>query len=387
MKEGWEVEKLGDICDILDSKRKPITKKNRVEGDIPYYGATGVLSYVKDHLFDEQLVLLGEDGAKWESGDSSAFIITGKTWVNNHAHVLRPHRDRIKDQWLVYNLNGQDLMPFISGMTVPKLNQKNMRQIPVPIPPLEEQKQIVAVLDKAFAAIDQAKANIEKNLQNAKELFQSKLNEIFTQKGEGWEEKILKEIGNTQTGSTPPTKDKNNYGTFIPFVKPAHFQDDGSIISGDSMLSEKGFKLARLFKEGSILMVCIGATIGKTGFSSIAVTSNQQINALTPVGNYEPKFFYYALLSKDFYNKVIHASSQATLPIINKSKWEKMTVSFPPEIARQKLIVSQLEKLKEQCKKLESEYQKKLNNLDELKKSILQKAFAGELVTAGSKHE
>jgi len=191
MKEGWKTRKLGDVCDILDSKRKPITKRNRIEGNIPYYGATGILSYVKDYLFDEKLILLGEDGAKWESGDNSAFIISGKTWVNNHAHVLRPYRDTLMDEWLVYNLISQNLMPFVSGMTVPKLNQGNMRKIPLPIPPLEEQKQIVAVLDKAFAAIDQAKANIEKNLQNAKELFQSKLNEIFTQKGEGWEEKEL----------------------------------------------------------------------------------------------------------------------------------------------------------------------------------------------------
>ena len=92
MIDDWKIRPLGEICDVLDNKRKPITKKNRIEGDIPYYGATGILSYVKDFLFDEQLVLLGEDGAKWESGANSAFIISGKTWVNNHAHVLRPIR-------------------------------------------------------------------------------------------------------------------------------------------------------------------------------------------------------------------------------------------------------------------------------------------------------
>ncbi|MBN4072959.1 restriction endonuclease subunit S, partial [Crocinitomix catalasitica] len=100
MREGWEVKDLGNVCDILDNKRKPITKKDRIEGDIPYYGATGVLSYVKDYIFDEQLVLLGEDGAKWESGDNSAFLIEGKTWVNNHAHVLRPNREVLDDNWL-----------------------------------------------------------------------------------------------------------------------------------------------------------------------------------------------------------------------------------------------------------------------------------------------
>ncbi|NPD47108.1 restriction endonuclease subunit S [Lentimicrobium sp. S6] len=193
MREGWEIKLLGEVCDILDNKRKPITKRNRVKGNIPYYGATGILSYVKDYIFNEQLILLGEDGAKWESGDKSAFLIKGKTWVNNHAHVIKPFRNLLDDNWLIYYLNFQDLSPFISGMTVPKLNQGNMRKIQVPIPPLQIQKQIVSILDQAFAAIDQAKANTEKNIINAKELFQSKLNEVFSQSGEGWEEKKLKD--------------------------------------------------------------------------------------------------------------------------------------------------------------------------------------------------
>ena len=79
--------RLGDVCDVLDSHRKPITKKDRIAGDIPYYGATGIVDYVKDYIFDERLVLLGEDGAKWGAGEPSAFLVEGKTWVNNHAHV------------------------------------------------------------------------------------------------------------------------------------------------------------------------------------------------------------------------------------------------------------------------------------------------------------
>jgi len=89
LQKGWEVKKLGDICEILDNLRKPITKRDRVEGDYPYYGATGILSYINDYLFSEKLVLIGEDGAKWYSGANSSFIVEGKYWVNNHAHVIR----------------------------------------------------------------------------------------------------------------------------------------------------------------------------------------------------------------------------------------------------------------------------------------------------------
>ncbi|MBT4731201.1 hypothetical protein HOB87_04460, partial [Candidatus Woesearchaeota archaeon] len=196
----WEVRQLGDLVEILDTKRKPITKRDRNPGEFPYYGATGIVDYVDGYIFDEQLILLGEDGAKWNSGDQSAFIITGKTWVNNHAHVLKPYRDVLDDQWLVYNLNHQNLLSFVTGLTVPKLNQGQTKKIPIPVPPLKEQKQIVAKLDQAFEVIDKAKANTAKNLENAKQLFQSKLNEIFSQKGNGWVDGVLIDVAKVVNG-------------------------------------------------------------------------------------------------------------------------------------------------------------------------------------------
>ena len=90
MKEGWEMKKLGDVCENLDSKRVPITKNKREKGDIPYYGASGIVDYVKDYLFDEELLLVSEDGANLLARTYPiAFSISGKTWVNNHAHVLK----------------------------------------------------------------------------------------------------------------------------------------------------------------------------------------------------------------------------------------------------------------------------------------------------------
>ena len=114
MKESWNTISIGEICDVLDSKRKPITKKNRTKGEYPYYGATGVLDYVEDYIFDETLVLVGEDGAKWGVGENTAFAAEGKYWVNNHAHVIRPHRETVLDQWIIYYLNANDLSPFIT---------------------------------------------------------------------------------------------------------------------------------------------------------------------------------------------------------------------------------------------------------------------------------
>jgi len=191
VKVGWRTIALGELCDILDSRRKPITKKDRTSGEYPYYGATGIQDYVGGFLFDEPLVLVGEDGAKWASGENTAFAVSGKCWVNNHAHVLRPNRSLLTDNWLIHFLVHSDLSPFVSGLTVPKLNQGSLREIPIPVPPLPEQHRIIAILDAAFDGIATAKTNAEQNLQNARALFESQLQQVFTERGEGWVETTI----------------------------------------------------------------------------------------------------------------------------------------------------------------------------------------------------
>jgi type I restriction enzyme S subunit len=383
--KNWERKKLGEVVEVLDNLRKPITKRDRVGGEYPYYGATGILSYVHNYIFSEKLVLIGEDGAKWASGDNTSFIVEGKYWVNNHAHAIRPNRKVVLDEWIVYFLNFSDLTPFITGMTVPKLNQEKMKSIPIPIPPLPEQQRIVSILDEAFAAIAKAKANAEQNLKNAKELFESYLQGVFEKKGDGWEERKVKDIGFAQTGTTPKTAEKENYGDFIPFIKPADidFSCIGDIRYDNEGLSEIGLKKGRKIESGSILMVCIGATIGKVGFAEHEVSCNQQINSLTVKKEFEPKFIYYAMTSREFQDKILleGKGAQATLPIINKSKWENLTISFPKSKTEQKVFIEKFDALRAETQKLEALYQQKIADLEELKKSILQKAFAGELKT------
>ena len=378
MKEGWEYKSLGDVCEILDFRRKPITKNKRESGTIPYYGATGILDYVKDYIFDEKLVLLGEDGAKWGAGEKSAYIIEGKSWVNNHAHALRPKRDLLVDEILVYYLNFSNLLPYITGVTVPKLNQEKMRSIEIPIGPVKEQQSIVDYLDSAFAKIDAMKANAEKALNEAKSLFQASLKEMLEPK-EGWEEKTLKELGQTQTGTTPSKGDKDNYGDYMPFIRPSEIDYDGSgriEYNSALKLSKKGANNGRVFDAHSIYMVCIGATIGKVGYGERAISCNQQINILTPNSSVNYKFAYYAMKNSDFQQKVIKegTSSQATLPIINKGKWEKLSISYP-SLSEQQYIVATLDSLKSKVDRLQANYEKISQECDALKQAILRQVF------------
>jgi len=378
MKEGWEYKKIEDCCDILDSYRKPITKSKRVKGVIPYYGATGLLDYVKDYIFDESLVLLGEDGAKWGAGEASAYEISGKTWVNNHAHVLRPHKDKIVNTWLIYYLNYENLSPYIKGITVPKLNQRSMCSIVIPVPPLSEQQRIVSYLDAAFAKIDAVAKNAEEALNEAKALFQSALTKMMGPK-EGWEEKTLLEIGKTQTGTTPSKSNSAFYGDYMPFIRPSEINYDGLgnlNYNSEIKLSKEGSESGRVFKTGSILMVCIGATISKVGYNEQDVSCNQQINVITPYDGFNYKFIYYAMTAPKFKAKVINegTSSQATLPIINKRKWEQLSLAFPP-IDEQINIVDKLEIMHQKICNMSSNLTRTLTECSALKQAILRQTF------------
>jgi len=145
--DGWEERPLEEICENLDSKRVPITKKHRTSGEYPYYGASGIVDYVGNFIFDGDLLLVSEDGANLLARTYPiAFSISGRTWVNNHAHVLRfecMDLQRIAE----YYLNSIRLDDYVSGMAQPKLNQKALNSIPMPIPPPAARAKIVAQLD------------------------------------------------------------------------------------------------------------------------------------------------------------------------------------------------------------------------------------------------
>ena len=167
--------KLGDICEILDHKRIPITASNRTAGPYPYYGANGVQDYVSDYIFDDELVLLAEDGGYFGSPDKPiAYRVSGKCWVNNHAHVLKP-KEGIDVDYLCYSLMYRDVSNIVNGATRQKLTQADMRNINVPIPSIEVQKEITRKIDKVFSLIFFRKQQLAK----LDELVKARFVELF----------------------------------------------------------------------------------------------------------------------------------------------------------------------------------------------------------------
>jgi type I restriction enzyme S subunit len=177
---GWRWEKITDISKNLDGKRIPVTEKLRQKGDIPYYGASGIVDYVKDYLFDEDLLLVSEDGANLVMRTYPiAFSINGKTWVNNHAHVLK-FEDKDVQKITEHYINGLDISDFVSGAAQPKLNQDNLNRIKIPIP-VEPQIRsgIVERIENEFEAGRRIEKQVEVQLAAIEALPAAILREAF----------------------------------------------------------------------------------------------------------------------------------------------------------------------------------------------------------------
>ncbi|PLY10050.1 MAG: restriction endonuclease subunit S [Arcobacter sp.] len=178
--DGWEEKKLNQISLNLDNKRIPITKSKRTEGKIPYYGASGIVDYVEDYIFDEDLLLVSEDGANLLARTYPiAFSVSGKCWVNNHAHILK-FENKINQKFVEYYLNSIKLDDYISGMAQPKLNQTKLNLIPVPYPNIDIQTILINNIDKLNEQTKQLKEHYKQKLENLEELKKSILQKAFS---------------------------------------------------------------------------------------------------------------------------------------------------------------------------------------------------------------
>jgi type I restriction enzyme S subunit len=377
MKVGWQTKALGNLCDVLDSQRKPITKSDRIAGEYPYYGATGILDFVEGYLFDEKLVLVGEDGAKWASGENTAFAVEGKCWVNNHAHVLRPHRDQVLDSWLIYFLVHSDLTEFVSGLTVPKLNQGSLREIPIPVPPLPEQQRIVDLLDEVFDGITNAKVNAAKNLLNSRILFESYLQSVFTQRGKGWTEKKLSDICAITSTLVDPRKDEF---LDLTHVGAGNIESQTGVFVELKTAREEGLISGKfLFDESMVLYSKIRPYLMKVARPHFNGLCSADMYPLAPLPNeITLDYLFHLLLSKPFTDYAIQGSARAGMPKVNREHLFEFRV-WLPDVKKQMELAAKLDALHEETQRLESLYQRKLAALDELKKSLLHQAFSGEL--------
>lgn len=350
----WDLVELGEVAEILDSKRKPIEKSLRVSGIYPYYGATGVVDYVNEYIFDERLVLIGEDGAKWDQGEKTAFIVEGKYWVNNHAHVLRTIKNKLIDTYLVYILNEMDLNPFITGVTVPKLNQEKLRSIKIPLPPLEVQEKIVEEIENYQNIIDGAK----KVVNSYKPSFKI---------DSSWD---VVELGKKTEITSSKRIFQNEYvSDGIPFYRTKEVVElnEGKQISLELFISKERYEEIKskfdVPKKGEILLSAVG-TIGISWVISDErefYFKDGNLLWIKNLQNINPHFLklYLDYIFSYKLNDLVFGAAYKALTI---EKLKELKIPLPP-IEIQKKIVSKIEEeqsLVNSNKKLIELFEKKI---------------------------
>jgi type I restriction enzyme S subunit len=180
--EGWGIMKFGEVVNNYDGKRRPLSRDVRAkrQGKYRYYGATEIVDYIDDFLFDGKYLLIGEDGANLVSKSRPlAFIVEGKFWVNNHAHIIQT-KELLNIDFLSYYFNSLNLAEYVTGTAQPKLNQANMNKIPIPKPKIEEQNKIVQELESRLSVADKMEESFAQSLQQAEALRQSILKKAFS---------------------------------------------------------------------------------------------------------------------------------------------------------------------------------------------------------------
>ena len=378
--QGWKEEELGNLVDIFDNLRKPVSSterllriKNKDKSELyPYYGATGLVDYIDGYIFDGEYLLLGEDGCPFlEPLKDKAYIISGKTWVNNHAHVLRAKESKTSNKFLLYYLNKFDYNGIVSGATRLKLNQNSMKKIPVCYPTdKDEQDYIVKTLDAVTEMIKLRKETI----QLTKDLIPAIFQEMF---------------GNIR-GSEPikkhvivnPRKVSLNDDVEVSFFSMADVSVDGYILSsqrrrysdvrnGFSSFMNDDVILAKITPcyengKGAIVRDLInGIGFGSTEFYVLRCDKQYIL----------PEYLFYLLRSDDFMELgKCHMKGAAGQKRLDKSFLQNFGIVYPP-LPLQKEFADKVEQINQN---LEVQ-QKDLDRLQELFDQLLQKAFTGEL--------
>ena len=225
----YPIKKLGDVADFLDSRRKPVKECDRIIGPYPYYGANGLQGWINDFLFDENLILLAEDGGHFDNPDRGvAYKISGKTWVNNHAHVIKP-KEGVDLDYLCRVLENYDLTPWITGTTRGKLTKGGASEILIPLPPLSEQRRIASILDQA----DELRQKRQQAIEKLDQLLQATFIDMFgdpASNPQGWN---LGKLGDViHSAKDGPHVSPNYSETGIPFLSTRHVRA-GKIVWDD----------------------------------------------------------------------------------------------------------------------------------------------------------
>ena len=391
--KGWEVKKLGEVCGFQNGfafKSKtykkegtPVVRITNIQDekiDLSKIVFIDPKDYNKD-LSKYKIVkgdlLIAMSGA---TTDKIGIYKTDKELLLNQRVGKFEPKNSLDKTYLLNFLKTkvEESLIISAGAAQPNLSTEQIKSFQIPTPPLPEQQRIVEILDKAFVAIDKAKQNAEQNLRNAKELFESYLNRIFEEKGDDWEEKKLREVCNIIGGGTPSKKNDEFYIGNIPWatvrdMKTDKIKDTEFKITSKAVLNSS----TNIIPKGNVI-IATRVGLGKICIIESNIAINQDLKGIIPKASKQLSVGFLFRWFKNISNDIINEGTEATVQGVKLIFINSLKIPLP-KIKTQKQIIAQLDQLQTQTKKLETIYQQKINNLVELKKTILQKAFKGEL--------
>jgi len=392
MKQGWEIKKLGEVLE----KTETIDPTKKPNEEFTYLDVSSVNKETKE--IENVTVLLGKDApsrarklvrandvifATVRPTHSRVALITEEydEQVCSTGYFVLRGKDFILNEYLFYflltNEFNEQMEKLQKGASYPAVTDAEVKSILLHFPKsLPEQQRIVAILDEAFAAIAKAKANTQQNLQNAKELFESYLQGVFENKGEGWEEKTLGGVCSLYQGIAINAKTKHALveKSDLPLLRIKDLKNN----TAEQYIDPNNYPVNALVNESDIIYTRTGS-LGLVFRGKRGVLHNNSFKVV-PNAELTKDYLFIWLQNPIFKSKIMSLALKAAQPDITHAIFKVQEIAIPP-IKEQKAIVLKLDKLSTETKKLESIYQQKINDLEELKKSVLQKAFNGELKT------
>ena len=387
---GWTCAKLGDLVAVLDRMRVPLNKAERSKrlGSVPYYGATGQVGWIDEALFDEELLLLGEDGAPFlDPSKRKSYIIRGPSWVNNHAHVLRALDGLTTNHYLRYYLDFVDYRPHVTGTTRLKLTQRAMRSILIKIPSVSEQERIVAAIEEHFTRLDAVEATLAQTVERLDAFRSSVFADVFHIGNDlppDWGWATIDEIAEVQLGRQ--RSPEHHFGERVrPYLRSANVTWSGISLHDVKEMNFDGADFEKYKLEpGDLLLNEASGSPGEVGKPAIW---NGEIddccfqNTLLRLRPQEVEldYLYWYCYSSASSGQFGEAGRGVNIRHLGKQGLAQFPIPVPPR-REQPLIAAQIRATLERAASLRQEVQDGIARVGVLRRSVLAEAFAGRLV-------
>lgn len=398
--EQWDVKKLKFLMMNLDSRRIPLSSEERAEmrGDYPYYGSNGIVDHVNNFLFDGEYILLGEDGAPFfEAYKDVAFLVDGKFWANNHAHILKAFKG-YNQRFLTYALNSVDYLRHITGSTRDKLTQDDMVSIQFPVPDENEQNKIAVYLSNKTSQIDDLIAKKESMIELLKEERAAVINNAVT-KGLNPDAKV-KDPGIEWLGEIPThwRIKRIKYNALINRETLPETTDDNyefNYIDIGNVNLEEGYKLndklrfamapsraRRFVKIGDTIVSTVRTYLKAITFFDEHVQDlivSTGFAVLSPKDAILPKYLYYILRSEKFIDRICALSVGVSYPAINADDISNIYTWYPADKKEQMEIVNYLDDILAKNKSIISRLQSEIELLKEYRTALISEVVTGKI--------